>query len=111
MELCWLTCVSSALNGEELTRSGGVATLGALLMRCFSVLPQVRTPLLYLRPLTVSRAHLAAQALDSTWPRTSSSLLTEQYGLESGRKRGIALAGCHADFARKGDRSVARKGD
>lgn len=42
VELCWLTCVSSALNGEELTRSGGIATLGRLLMRCVSVLPQVR---------------------------------------------------------------------
>ena len=40
MELCWLTCVSSELNGEELTRTGGVATLGALLMRCASVAPR-----------------------------------------------------------------------
>ncbi len=39
VELCWLTCVSSELNGEELTRAGGVATLGALLMRCASVAP------------------------------------------------------------------------
>lgn len=39
MELCWLTCVSSALNGEELTRCGGTATLGQLLTRTVSVLP------------------------------------------------------------------------
>ena len=39
VELCWLTCVSSELNGEELTRAGGVDTLGALLMRCASVMP------------------------------------------------------------------------
>lgn len=39
VELCWLTCVSSALNGEELTRCGGVATLGQLLTRAASVLP------------------------------------------------------------------------
>jgi hypothetical protein len=34
VELCWLTCACSRLNGEELTRSGGVALLGELLMRC-----------------------------------------------------------------------------
>jgi hypothetical protein len=39
VELCWLTCVSSALNGEELTRCGGTATLGQLLTRTVSVLP------------------------------------------------------------------------
>ena len=39
VELCWLTCVSSALNGEELTRCGGAATLGQLLTRTVSVLP------------------------------------------------------------------------
>ena len=39
LELCWLTCVSSRLNGEELARSGGVATLGVLLSRCAAVLP------------------------------------------------------------------------
>lgn len=37
VQLCSLTCVSSALNGEELTRSGGVATLGGLLQRCAAV--------------------------------------------------------------------------
>lgn len=36
-ELCWLTCAASKLNGEELTRSGGVALIGALLTRCMSV--------------------------------------------------------------------------
>lgn len=40
VELCWLTCVSSELNGEELTRAGGVDTLGALLTRCASVMPR-----------------------------------------------------------------------
>lgn len=34
MELCWLTCACSALNGEELTRSGGVGLMGELLSRC-----------------------------------------------------------------------------
>lgn len=34
MQLCWLTCACSALNGEELTRSGGVGLLGELLLRC-----------------------------------------------------------------------------
>ncbi len=37
VQLCSLTCVSSALNGEELTRSGGVETLGGLLQRCVAV--------------------------------------------------------------------------
>ncbi|CAD7701733.1 unnamed protein product, partial [Ostreobium quekettii] len=37
--LCWLTCVCSPLNGEELTRSAGVDILGRLLMRCISVVP------------------------------------------------------------------------
>ena len=39
VELCWLTCVSSRLNGEELTRSGGVDILGRLLIRCCAVMP------------------------------------------------------------------------
>lgn len=40
VELCWLTCVSSELNGGELTRSGGVDALGRLLQRCAGVLPR-----------------------------------------------------------------------
>ena len=44
MELCWLTCVSSDLNGEELTRCGGVDTLGALLQRCYAVMPRDAAP-------------------------------------------------------------------
>ena len=44
MELCWLSCVSSELNGAELTRSGGVDILGALLARCCSVMPQDVAP-------------------------------------------------------------------
>ncbi|KAK9807966.1 hypothetical protein WJX73_008492 [Symbiochloris irregularis] len=44
LELCWLTCVSSRLNGEELARSGGVAILGALLSRCATVLPRDAAP-------------------------------------------------------------------
>lgn len=39
MELCWLTCVSSELNAEELTRCGGVTILGRLLQRCYAVIP------------------------------------------------------------------------
>lgn len=39
IELCWLTCIASPLNAEELVRCGGVATLGALLSRCVSVIP------------------------------------------------------------------------
>ena len=44
LELCWLTCVSSQLNGEELARSGGVAILGSLLSRCAAVLPRDAAP-------------------------------------------------------------------
>lgn len=44
VELCWLTCVSSELNGEELTRSGGVEALGDLLQRCRTVLPIDASP-------------------------------------------------------------------
>lgn len=44
VELCWLSCVSSELNGEEVTRSGGVDILGALLARCCSVMPQDVAP-------------------------------------------------------------------
>ena len=44
MELCWLTCVASELNGEELTRSGGVVALGRLLQRCVAVLPADAPP-------------------------------------------------------------------
>ena len=39
VELCWLTCVCSHLNGEELTRSDGVDILGRLLLRCLSIIP------------------------------------------------------------------------
>eukprot|EP00210_Caulerpa_lentillifera_P007523 g7188.t1 len=39
VELCWLTCVCSHLNGEELTRSDGVDILGRLLIRCLSIIP------------------------------------------------------------------------
>jgi len=44
VELCWLTCVSSALNGEELTRAGGVTILGTLLVRTVGVLPADALP-------------------------------------------------------------------
>jgi hypothetical protein len=44
VELCWLTCVSSELNGGELTRSGGVDSLGRLLQRCCAVLPRDAPP-------------------------------------------------------------------
>lgn len=40
VELCWLTCVSSELNGEEVTRSGGVDILGSLLARCCAIMPR-----------------------------------------------------------------------
>ena len=39
VELCWLTCISSELNGAELTRSGGVLIMGRLLSRCCTILP------------------------------------------------------------------------
>lgn len=42
-ELTWLTCVSSALNGEELVRDGGVPLLATLLSRCMYVV-QPSTP-------------------------------------------------------------------
>ena len=54
MELCWLTCVSSELNGGELTRSGGVDALGRLLQRCLDVLPRDAAPTL---PATVISTH------------------------------------------------------
>lgn len=44
VELCWLTCVSSELNGEELTRSGGIGILGSLLARCCTVMPKDVAP-------------------------------------------------------------------
>ena len=44
MELCWLTCVSSELNGAELCRAGGVPVLGALAQRCATVLPRDALP-------------------------------------------------------------------
>ncbi|KAK9915634.1 hypothetical protein WJX75_001835 [Coccomyxa subellipsoidea] len=44
VELCWLTCVSSELNGGELTRSGGVDSLGRLMQRCLDVLPRDAPP-------------------------------------------------------------------
>ncbi|KAH9315592.1 hypothetical protein KI387_024219, partial [Taxus chinensis] len=42
-ELIWLTCASSALNGEELVRDGGVPLLSTLLSRCMYVV-QPSTP-------------------------------------------------------------------
>ena len=36
VQLCWLTCVSSHLNGEELFRSGGLDILAKLLRRCLA---------------------------------------------------------------------------
>jgi DnaJ family protein C protein 13 len=36
-ELIWLTCCSSALNGEELVRDGGISLLATLLSRCMNV--------------------------------------------------------------------------
>lgn len=35
-ELCWLTCAASRLNGDELTRAGGLHLLGHLLSRCIA---------------------------------------------------------------------------
>lgn len=56
MELCWLTCVCSHLNGEELTRSNGVSILGHLLMRCLSVITLDAAP-------TEPAANIACNAL------------------------------------------------
>ena len=58
VELCWLTCVSSALNGEELTRCGGTATLGQLLTRTVSVLPDDVLPAQVLLPSSCTGAGL-----------------------------------------------------
>lgn len=44
VELCWLTCASSELNGEELTRAGGVDILGSLLARCCAIMPKDVAP-------------------------------------------------------------------
>lgn len=38
VELCWLTCVCTHLNAEELRRSGGVQVLAGLLSRCLSAI-------------------------------------------------------------------------
>ena len=54
VELCWLTCVSSELNGEELTRSGGVQTLGALLARCCAIMPR---DVAAIQPAAVTSTH------------------------------------------------------
>eukprot|EP01018_Ginkgo_biloba_P003241 Gb_33273 [translate_table: standard] len=43
-ELIWLTCVSSALNGEELVRDGGVPLLATLLSRCMCVVQRSTPP-------------------------------------------------------------------
>lgn len=39
-ELCWLACACSRLNGEELTRAGGLRLLSRLLSRCVAVMPR-----------------------------------------------------------------------
>jgi len=39
VELCWLTCVASALNAEELLRCGGCSVLSHLLSRCAGIMP------------------------------------------------------------------------
>jgi hypothetical protein len=56
VELCWLTCVASELNGEELTRARGVAVLGRLLQRCLAVVPADAPP-------TAPAAAIAANCL------------------------------------------------
>ncbi|GLJ44227.1 hypothetical protein SUGI_0923670 [Cryptomeria japonica] len=43
-ELIWLTCASSALNGEELVRDGGVPLLATLLSRCMYVVQPGTSP-------------------------------------------------------------------
>ncbi|XP_024523013.1 dnaJ homolog subfamily C GRV2 isoform X1 [Selaginella moellendorffii] len=43
-ELAWLTCLSSALNGEELVRDGGVPLLATLLSRCMYVVQPNTAP-------------------------------------------------------------------
>jgi DnaJ family protein C protein 13 len=39
VELCWLTCVASSLNAEELLRCGGCSVLSHLLSRCVGIMP------------------------------------------------------------------------
>ncbi|KAH0456168.1 hypothetical protein IEQ34_014075 [Dendrobium chrysotoxum] len=43
-ELIWLTCASSALNGKELIRDGGISLLAALLSRCMGVVQPTTPP-------------------------------------------------------------------
>lgn len=43
MSVCACRCCSSALNGEELVRDGGISLLATLLARCMSVV-QRTTP-------------------------------------------------------------------
>lgn len=63
-ELCWLTCVSSALNGEELIRSNGVDILGSLLVDCM----MVRTHVTHLMEaaLNITRLLFQVRALFQT---------------------------------------------
>ncbi|KAF8069423.1 GRV2 [Scenedesmus sp. PABB004] len=44
IELCWLTCVASRRNAEELLRSGGLPLLAGLLSRCVGILPLDAAP-------------------------------------------------------------------
>lgn len=78
LELCWLTCVSSRLNGEELARSGGVAILGALLSRCAAVLPHDAAPN---APAAVMATHaLRTFAGMAAFPHARAELLTRCEG-------------------------------
>ncbi len=39
VQLCWLTCVCTRLNADELVRVGGVPVLTGLLQRCMGLMP------------------------------------------------------------------------
>ncbi|KAK9868448.1 hypothetical protein WJX84_004951 [Apatococcus fuscideae] len=77
VELCWLTCVSSRLNGEELTRSGGVDILGRLLIRCCAVMPW-DTPA-HLPAAVISTQTLRAFAGMAAFDNARQELATQEY--------------------------------
>ena len=78
VELCWLSCVSSELNGEELTRSGGVDILGALLARCCTVMPQDVPPN---QPSAVIACHALRTLAGMAIFANAKSELTSRYSI------------------------------
>lgn len=72
-ELCWLTCASSDLNGEELIRSSGVRALARLLQRCLSVIPIDVAP--HVPAAVITTNVLRALAGMASFPSAAAQLL------------------------------------